>query len=86
MNFSALSFTVREMMLGTRQPFEYVQCSHCDSLQIVEIPKNISEFMESIITRFEKKPMEEIYLSTCGGLEMQGSMVEAHSLEGGYLD
>ncbi|HZU46166.1 MAG TPA: methyltransferase, partial [Mycobacterium sp.] len=27
--------TVREMMFGTREPFEYYSCTACDTLQIV---------------------------------------------------
>jgi 2-polyprenyl-3-methyl-5-hydroxy-6-metoxy-1,4-benzoquinol methylase len=39
-----LSFTVREMMFGFRDKFEYYQCARCGCLQIEEIPKNIAKY------------------------------------------
>ena len=35
---------VREMMLGTREVFDYVQCSACHCLQIAEIPDDIGRY------------------------------------------
>ena len=32
------SYLARELMFGTRQEFEYVECASCRSLQISEIP------------------------------------------------
>jgi SAM-dependent methyltransferase len=34
----------REMMFGTREPFDYVECSACGCVQIVEIPADLSRF------------------------------------------
>ncbi len=39
-----LSFTVREMMFGFRDKFEYYQCAECGCLQIAEIPQNIAKY------------------------------------------
>ncbi len=35
---------VHEMMFGTREAFDYVQCSSCKTLQIKEIPHDLSRF------------------------------------------
>jgi SAM-dependent methyltransferase len=35
---SSKRYSVREMMLGTREAFDYQECDHCGSLQIVDIP------------------------------------------------
>ncbi len=40
----AIVYTAREMMYGFRDEFHYFQCSHCDCLQITEIPDNISKY------------------------------------------
>jgi 2-polyprenyl-3-methyl-5-hydroxy-6-metoxy-1,4-benzoquinol methylase len=37
-------YTVREMMFGTREKFDYFECSKCGCLQIVEIPSDISKY------------------------------------------
>ncbi len=37
-------FIAREMMFGTRDQFQYMECGDCGALQIKEIPKNISEY------------------------------------------
>jgi len=33
------TIAVREMMCGTREPFEYYSCAACDTLQIVNVPE-----------------------------------------------
>lgn len=40
-------YTVREMMFGYRDEFEYFQCSTCGCLQISEFPKNISKYYQN---------------------------------------
>jgi SAM-dependent methyltransferase len=35
---SSKRYSVREMMFGTREVFDYQECDHCGSLQIVDIP------------------------------------------------
>lgn len=34
----------REMMYGTREPFEYVECGSCGCLQIAEVPADLSPY------------------------------------------
>ena len=48
-NFTAkqVVHVAREMMYGTRQPFDYFQCGRCGCLQIGTIPKNIGDFYRS---------------------------------------
>jgi len=38
------TFVGREMMFGTREAFEYFQCSDCGCLQIAEIPSDLARF------------------------------------------
>lgn len=40
-------FTAREMMLGYRDAFEYVECNRCGCLQIRDIPSNLSKYYPS---------------------------------------
>src|SRR6478752_5421007 len=35
-------FVVREMMFGTREPFDYFECSNCKTLQIVDVPADLA--------------------------------------------
>lgn len=41
------TYTVKEMMFGYRDNFEYFQCSHCGCLQIKEIPDNMEKYYPS---------------------------------------
>lgn len=43
-SFSGDTFTAREMMLGTRDSFEYWECSECGCVQIVDVPANLSDY------------------------------------------
>ena len=38
---------LREMMFGTREEFEYFRCQDCDTLQISEIPSDLSQYYPS---------------------------------------
>jgi len=38
------AYTVREMMLGSGDPFLYFQCSRCQCLQIAEIPSDMGKY------------------------------------------
>jgi SAM-dependent methyltransferase len=38
------SFKIKEMMFGTREEFEYIECSQCGCLQIAEQPKDMSKY------------------------------------------
>lgn len=37
-------FTAREMMYGTREQFDYMECGSCGCLQIVDIPADLSRY------------------------------------------
>lgn len=41
------TFQVREMMLGTRDVFDYFECSGCGTVQLAEIPANLASFYPS---------------------------------------
>ncbi len=38
------AYTVKEMMFGTREEFEYFQCSFCGCLQIEQIPEDLGRY------------------------------------------
>jgi SAM-dependent methyltransferase len=38
------TFTIREMMVGLREEFEYFQCTSCGCLQIASIPPDIAKY------------------------------------------
>jgi SAM-dependent methyltransferase len=40
----AASYTVREMMHGTREEFTYGECEHCRSLQLVDVPADLAPY------------------------------------------
>lgn len=37
-------YTIREMMYGTKDEFEYFQCAECECLQILKVPKNLNYY------------------------------------------
>ncbi|HUG41125.1 MAG TPA: class I SAM-dependent methyltransferase [Longimicrobiales bacterium] len=37
-------YTVKEMMLGTRDPFEYFECGSCGTVQIADIPDDLGRY------------------------------------------
>ncbi len=43
-SFNGNTFIAREMMLGTRDQFEYWECSDCGCVQILEIPHNLDDY------------------------------------------
>lgn len=48
-------YTIREMLFGTKQEFEYFQCANCGCLQIAEIPEDMSRHYPSDYPSFELK-------------------------------
>ena len=46
-NGRATSYTVREMMYGSRESFEYTQCRECGCLQIAKIPIDLARHYPS---------------------------------------
>lgn len=67
-SFGNNEFQVPEMMYGTRELFDYFQCSVCRCLQIKEIPENISKYYAGeyysyqSVADFEKQSMVKKYL------------------------
>ncbi|MDR1326772.1 MAG: class I SAM-dependent methyltransferase [Heliobacteriaceae bacterium] len=49
-------YTAREMMFGFRHEFDYIECSKCGCVQIVEIPKNINKYYPPNYYSFRFKP------------------------------
>ena len=56
------SYTFREMMFGTRDEFQYHECSNCGCLQIASVPNNIEKYypsyyysFSSVISKLKKK-------------------------------
>ncbi|NCB25619.1 MAG: class I SAM-dependent methyltransferase [Bacteroidia bacterium] len=47
-------FSIKEMMLGTRESFQYMKCSQCGCLQITTIPSNIEQYYPSTYYSFQK--------------------------------
>ncbi|MFX0136858.1 MAG: class I SAM-dependent methyltransferase [Candidatus Hodarchaeota archaeon] len=48
------SHIAREMMFGSRDQFEYIECAHCGCLQIKEIPNNLSKYYPTNYYSFQK--------------------------------
>jgi SAM-dependent methyltransferase len=48
------TYRVKEMLLGTRQSFDYFQCSQCQALQITSIPSDIGRFYPSDYSSFDR--------------------------------
>lgn len=40
------SYQVREMMFGTRDTFEYIECNNCGCIQIKDYPMNVGEYYQ----------------------------------------
>lgn len=47
---------VREMMFGLKEEFPYFYCSHCECLQIAEIPGDMSKYYRSDYYSFSSDP------------------------------
>ena len=52
---------VREMMFGTRDSFEYVECGRCGCLQIAEYPKDLGTYYPSDYWDFQKRRMPAVH-------------------------
>lgn len=46
---------LREMMFGTRKEFEYFRCANCDTLQISQIPDDLSQYYPDNYYSFSPK-------------------------------
>ena len=54
-------FKLKEMMFGLLDEFDYLQCNKCECLQIVKIPKNLSDYYPKNYYSFEL--LDEIFLN-----------------------
>lgn len=41
------SFIVKELMIGLREEFEYVECSNCGCLFLIDVPDDLSKYYDS---------------------------------------
>lgn len=56
-------FHVREMFFGSREPFNYFECSHCGTIQICDIPDDLERHYPNDYYSFADchiKPMSQI--------------------------
>ncbi len=53
-------YRVREMMFGTRDEFEYFQCSRCGSLQIQNVPDDLGKYYPENYYSFSKPAPDEV--------------------------
>jgi SAM-dependent methyltransferase len=51
-----LTFTLREMMYGTGEPFLYEQCAACGSLQISSIPADLRPYYPASYPAYQSAP------------------------------
>lgn len=77
-------FSVREMMFGLREQFEYYQCSACGSLNIAEPPENLGRYYPSQYYSFaapnENGPLKRflkrhLARSALGGVDVLGALL-----------
>lgn len=47
-------YTVREMMFGSSEEFEYLECGTCGCLQLLSIPEDISKYYPANYNAYEK--------------------------------
>lgn len=48
-------YNVKEMQIGLREEFEYMECSNCGVLQITNMPKNIGKYYRSNYISFNSQ-------------------------------
>ncbi len=56
------SFIAREMMFGSKDEFEYFQCTNCSCLQISEVPLNISDYYPLTYYSLKKNQLSRVKL------------------------
>ncbi len=54
-----VTYQSREMMYGTRESFDYFQCSNCECLQIKEVPKDMGKYYPAEYYSYNFNPPEE---------------------------
>ncbi len=53
------SYLAREMMMGTKDEFEYFVCPHCGCLQIVDVPDNLGHYYGNKYYSIDFRPDKE---------------------------
>ena len=53
------TFIVNEMMFGTKEKFEYLECAACGCLQLVNIPGDLSKYYPNEYNAFDKQSFIE---------------------------
>ena len=54
------TFTLKEMMFGFRDSFNYFQCSNCHCMQIEDIPPDLDKYYPADYYSFVTKPIKKI--------------------------
>ena len=49
------TFTVKEMLFATHEPFDYIECGACGCLQIVAVPDDLSKYYPDDYFPFKEK-------------------------------
>jgi 2-polyprenyl-3-methyl-5-hydroxy-6-metoxy-1,4-benzoquinol methylase len=61
-NSSSLNeFTVKEMLFGSREEFVYQECNRCKSIQIKEIPNDLSKYYPQNYHAYKKQTLTNNY-------------------------
>ena len=55
-------YTVREMMFGTREEFEYLECAQCGCVQLWNVPADLSPYYPPDYYSFEAGSAEQFGL------------------------
>lgn len=53
---SAKIIKIKEQMIGTFEEFEYYECEHCKSLQIINVPTDMSKYYNNNYYSFISRP------------------------------
>lgn len=57
-----VKYLAREMMYGYRDQFEYLECSKCGCLQIVEVPSDLGKYYPENYFSFSKRSVKKLNL------------------------
>lgn len=53
-------YTVKEMMYGTKEEFDYFICENCNCMQIAEIPKDLGKYYADDYYSFQQNEMLQV--------------------------
>lgn len=79
------ALTVREMMYGTRDEFDYHQCHDCACLQISEIPEDIEKYYPESYYSFRINPKRKHWLRDITRKIRNLYAIEGNKLLGAFL-